>query len=71
MYFKKYRGAVIRYSSNSGVVPYFSEILPLYLIDAHFPKILKTMYLIDTPFPKMRIFADFPLGVPYKGPTCN
>ena len=28
----------MRYSLNSGVVPYFSEILPLYLIDTHFLK---------------------------------
>ena len=34
----KLQGAVIRYSSSSGVVPNFPEILPEYLIDAHFPK---------------------------------
>ena len=33
-----FTGGVIRYSPYLAVVPYFSEILPLYLIDAHFPK---------------------------------
>ena len=55
-----YRGAVIRYSPNSGVVPYFSEILPLYLIDAHFPKNSQNPVPYRHPFSKMRIFADFP-----------
>ena len=53
-------GAVIRYSPNSGVVPYFSEILPLYLIDAHFPKNSQNPVPYRHPFSKMRIFADFP-----------
>ena len=50
-------GGVIRYCPNSGVVPYFSEIVPLYLIDTHFPKnsqnpVRYRLYLIDTLFLK-------------------
>ena len=62
---KSYRGAVIRYSPNSSVVPYFSEISPLYLIDAHFPK------NSQSPVPYRRPLAvpyRHPLGVPYNGP---
>ena len=54
---KFYREAVIRYSRNSGVVPYFSEILPLYLIDTHFPK------NSQNPVPYRHLLA-----VPYNGP---
>ena len=56
----KLQGAVIRYSPNSGVVPYFSEILPLYLLDGHFPR------NSQSPEPYRH-----PLGVPYDAPPCT
>ena len=57
VFFMLQRGAVIRYSPNSSVVPYFSEILPLYHIDAHFPK------NSQSPVPYRH-----PHGVPYNAP---
>ena len=53
-------GGVIRYSLNSGVVPYFSKILPLYLIDAHFPKNSQNPVPYRHLFSEMRIFTDYP-----------
>ena len=58
-----YRGGVIRYSPNSGVVPYFSEILPLYLIDAHFPKNSQNPVPYRHPFSEMQIFTIFPKSI--------
>ena len=56
----KLQGAVIRYSPNSGVVPYFSEILPVYLIDAHFPKNSQNPVPYRHPFLRNANFYRFP-----------
>ena len=55
-----YRGGVIRYSTNSSVVPYFSGNLPLYVLNTHFHKNSVNPVPYRHPFSEMRIFTDFP-----------
>ena len=58
-------GAVIRYSPNSSVVPYFSENLPLYLINTRFPKNSQNPLPYRRPLPEP---YRYPLPVPYNAP---
>ena len=56
---------VKRYSRNSSVVPYFSENLPLYLINNHFPKNSQDPVSYKHPLP---IPYRHPFPVPYNAP---